>query len=306
MLSSRISRLEEWISHSTAVLDGNRVSDTRIHGEIAGLGAWTGRMAHSKPNLGNIPAFNQTEPDKTPYSDKMRGLWRAGPGMVLVGVDAEGIQLRILAHYMKDQNFIDALVHGRKEDGTDPHALNKSALGKVCRSRDDAKTWIYAWLLGAGKRKQAAILGCSVAEATRAEQNLLDKYRGLRYIKEKVLPRDAVRGYFEGLDGRYVPIPGDTPDERLHLALAGYLQNGEAIVIKRACLKFLEELRRKKISFELVNIVHDEYLIECYDKDSREIKQILCTAVEQVGEDLGLECPLSGTGKIGRTWYDVH
>lgn len=308
ILSNRVSTLDSWIKvydHTTG----------RIHGSFNGIGAWTQRMSHDKPNMGNIPKFDAKQPDKTPYSDKMRSLWIAGHGSYLVGVDAESIQLRIFGHYLNDKGFIDALVAGRKEDGTDPHSLNQRALGRVCKSRDDAKTFIYAWLLGAGLVRVSQILGCSVEEAREANDNFVEFYPGLAYLKQHVIPVDAARGYFQGLDGRYVRIWGDDDDSRAHFCLAGYLQNGEAVIMKRATQVWHPKLRAEGVPFKSVNFVHDEWQVKV-PQDMEVAKYVATTmadAIRQVGVDLGLNCPLAGSvlnahGKlaVGDNWMETH
>jgi DNA polymerase I len=220
-LEGRRSSLEEWIKH---VKD-----DGRIHGRFTHIGAWTGRMAHSAPNQANIPAaFHGTpktavETVKSEYDGRMRCLWTVEDGNYLVGTDAEGIQLRILAHLMKSDEYIHAIVSGRKEDETDIHNVNRKALGISHVTRDMAKTFIYAFLLGAGVAKVATILKVNQREAGEAIDNFMNSIQGLSDLKKKVIPHVAKRGWFRGLDGRKVPVPSE------HKALAGMLQNGEAV-----------------------------------------------------------------------------
>ena len=155
----------------------------------------------------------------------------APPKRLLVGVDAEGIQLRIFAHYINDPEFTQSLVEGKKDDKTDPHSLNQRILGSVCKSRAAAKRFIYALLLGAGISKLSEILGCNDNETQEALDRLLLRYGGFAALKQEVIPIDAKRGYFLRLDGRPVKLPGETLSSRRHLAMSGYLQNGEAAVL---------------------------------------------------------------------------
>jgi DNA polymerase I len=295
LIESRRSDLEEWINVYQP--------DGRIHGVFNPIGAWTGRMSHNSPNMANIPT------GKSAYSSEMRALWTVGNERLLVGVDAEGIQLRILAHYMNDERFTFGVTKGNKTDGTDPHTLNKHALGEVCKSRDDAKTFIYAWLLGAGLGKVSQILGCSREEAEEANENFLKYYPGLSRLKKEVIPADAERGYFRGIDGRFVQVASE------HYVLAGYLQNGESVVMKRACRMWKEKLNRERIPYWLVNFVHDEWQTETVnDLDTAiYVAETQANAIKQVGLDLGLNCPLAGSFKrddgtftIGQNWYETH
>lgn len=288
LLEARRRTLTEWLDLVTD-------EDSRIHGKFYGIGAWTHRMAHQNPNTANIPNEFDTAGKKKPYGKELRALWMAPKNRLLVGVDAEGIQLRIFAHYINDPEFTDALVKGRKDDKTDPHSLNQRILGDACRSRAAAKRFIYALLLGAGLGKLTEILGCSTAETEQALDRLLERYSGWAYLKEQVFPRDARRGWFIGLDGRRVRIPGDTEGGRKHLAMSGYLQNGEAVVMKTATLRWWQKL--EDYDAKLVNFVHDEWQVECPNdmKVALLIAQTMAQSLKDVGEDLGLKCPLAGS-----------
>jgi DNA polymerase-1 len=170
-LEGRRSSLVEWLGHCG--------DDHRIHGRFTHIGAWTGRMAHSAPNQANIPSeFHGTpksavEEVKAKYDGQFRALWGVEKGNYLVGTDAEGIQLRVLAHLMKSEEYVDAIVSGKKENETDIHNLNKKALGMSHITRDDAKTFIYAFLLGAGTAKIAQILRVNQREASQCVENFM-------------------------------------------------------------------------------------------------------------------------------------
>ena len=287
LLESRRRTLTEWLELVQP--------DGRIHGNFYGIGAWTHRMAHQKPNTANIPNEFDTAGKRKLLGKELRSLWCAPKNRLLVGVDAEGIQLRIFAHLINDPEFTRALVEGKKDDKTDPHSLNQSILGSVCKSRDAAKRFIYALLLGAGLPKLAEILGCSDVEAREALDRLLTRYTGWAFLKEQVFPKDAKRGWFIGLDGRKVRIPGDTDGTRRHLAMSGYLQNGEAVVMKLATLKWWDKL--KFLDAKLVNFVHDEWQVECPNnmEIALDIANMMSNSLKQVGEDLNLLCPLAGS-----------
>lgn len=238
----------------------------------------------------------------------MRALFIARKGYRLIGTDADGIQMRIFAHYVNDERLIKALVEGSKEDETDIHSLHKKFLGEVCRSRDEAKTFIYAWLLGAGVAKVAEILQCNVHEAKDAVDNFIQAYPGLRSLKKDKIPYDARRGYFEGLDGRLVACSSE------HLMLAGYLQNGEAIIMKGATVDWQSKLRTEGIPFRLVTWPHDEWQTEVQDDDdiAGRVSQIQIESIRRQREVLGFNLPLGGTTSThdgfigGYTWKDTH
>lgn len=302
LLSSRKGDLEEWLA-------AYHPNDGRVHGSFNSIGAWTHRASHSNPNTANIATGTSL------YAHEMRGLWTAGKDKLLIGVDADGIQLRIFAHYCRDDRLVDAILRGDKALKTDIHSVNQYALGNVCKSRDDAKTYIYAFLLGAGDAKLGAVLGCSLKEAKQARTNFLEFYPGLKALKGDQIPRDAARGYFEGYDGRLVLCDSE------HLMLAGYLQNGESVIMKKAKQIWWAKLEKEKIPFWLVNWVHDEWQTEtvnCMDT-ALYIAKTQADAIREAGEIYKVYCPLAGSYEtdhptekgvripsIGTNWTHTH
>lgn len=287
LLESRRRTLTEWL--------GLVKSDNRIHGRFLGIGAWTGRMSHQKPNTANIPNDLDTQGKKKLLGKELRSLWCAPKGRLLVGVDAEGIQLRIFAHLIDDPEFTDALVRGRKSDRTDPHSLNQRIIGDVCASRQAAKRFIYALLLGAGLWKLSQILECSESETKQALDRLLRRYAGWQRLRETVIPSDAQDGFLVGLDGRKVYIPGTTVSERKHLWMSGALQSGETVCMKTATLKFQESLN--ETGSKCVNLVHDEWQIETPNNIdlALQVARAASAALEDTGRELKLRCPLAGS-----------
>ena len=314
LLESRRRTLTEWISLVSK--DTNR-----IHGKFLSIGAWTHRMAHQKPNMANIPNSHDLDGKVKLLGSEMRSLFIAPKNRLLVGVDAEGIQLRIFAHYIDDEEFTNALVRGRKEDKSDPHSLNQRILGSICRSRAAAKRFIYALLLGAGIGKLSEILGCERGQAENALAKLMERYTGFDYLKRTTIPRDARRGWFTGLDGRHINIPGMDMGERRHLAMSGYLQSGEAIIMKKARLswkKKLDLIFPKEYNIKLVNFVHDEWQTETPNDliIAHQVAEIQCQSLVETGVELKLKCPLAGsygenhndpkTWTIGSNWKVTH
>ena len=311
-LTSRRSTLVEWIKNYNE-------TTKNIHGSFNSVGSWTHRMSHSQPNMANIPtSFYPTDPKnlsfvdevKMAYGSPFRALWQVHPEYeYLIGVDAEGIQLRVLAHYVNDPIFTHALVYGKKEDGTDAHTLNQKALGSICRTRDVAKTFIYAFLLGAGIKKLASILECSMGQAKDAVDQFLSSWAGLKSLKEDKIPYDAKKGFFTGLDNRLIRC------DSTHLMLAGYLQSGESIIMKNATVLWNKQLTEERIPYKLINYVHDEWQTKTIRdiEIAKHIADVQCESLRIVGEQLQLNCPMAGNYKadkggytIGNNWSETH
>src|SRR5665213_373865 len=149
LLSSRLADLREWIALVRSSNDGT----DRIYGTINSIGSWTMRCSHQNPNLANIPATYNRQGKLALYGKECRSLFGVPPGYKQVGVDAEGIQLRIFANLCEDEKLIKAIESGEKEKKTDVHHLNMGILLPILVTREVAKTYIYALLLGAGFAK---------------------------------------------------------------------------------------------------------------------------------------------------------
>jgi DNA polymerase-1 len=316
LLQSRVDDLTEWIDLTREAPNG----DTSIHGNFAGIGAWTHRVSHFRPNTANIPTEKPQDTAEVKELNRLlRTLWIARRGRLLVGVDADQIQLRILASYMQDERFTRALVEGDKSNGTDVHSLNVLAIGPACKGRRDAKTFIYSWLLGAGVERVAEILGCDTAPARQAREGFVEYYPGLGRFREFDLRRDARRGWFEGLDGRFIKIWGEDEDERHHYALGGYLQSGEKIVMSYAMAHrdfgWYWRFKREGIPFWLVNWVHDEWQVETVNdmETAGYISSVMADSIYLAGNYLGTKCPMKGSVNgghdqlaIGKNWLETH
>ena len=303
-LEGRRSSLVEWINQV-----GN---DDRIHGTINNIGAWTGRCAHKAPNTANIPSAFHGKPKtaveevKNQYDSHLRACWTVPSGSFLVGTDADGIQLRVLADYLwryfdADQ-YAKAIMEGKKENETDIHNVNKRALGLNHATRDMAKTFIYAWLLGAGVAKTAQILRVNQRQATEARDNFVKSIDGLAQLKNKLIPTVGDQGYFTGYDGRKVIVPST------HKALAGMLQSAESILMKHTLLRWTTQARKAGINFKLVGFIHDEYQTEVIGtrEEAEELGKIQADCMLEVGEDLGFKIPTPGSYDVGNNWLDTH
>jgi DNA polymerase I-like protein with 3'-5' exonuclease and polymerase domains len=115
LVQKRISQIESWLEAVG--------KDGRVHGKVITNGAVTGRMTHSSPNMAQIPNAGSV------YGKECRECWTVEGGNVLVGCDASGLELRMLAHYMKDGEYVKTVTEGSSKDGTDVHTQNQKAAG---------------------------------------------------------------------------------------------------------------------------------------------------------------------------------
>ena len=277
MLQKRIAQVNSWIE---AIKE-----DGRVHGKVITNGTITGRMSHQSPNMAQIPAVY------SPYGKECRALWTVNKGYKLVGVDASGLELRMLAHYMNDKDYIHEVVNG------DIHTTNQVAAG--LGSRDESKTFIYAFIYGAGSKKIGSIIGGSERDGERIKEKFLRATPSLRYLREKV-ERIAQRRWVRGLDQRKIII------RYPHAALNTLLQGAGATVMKYALTLLEEYVIRKQIkAFPVVN-VHDEFQYEVEEGRADEFGKLAVQSIINAGKQLNVRCPLNGEYKIGNNWSETH
>jgi DNA polymerase I len=283
MLQKRVAQIGSWLEE---------VKDTgRVHGSVITNGAVTGRMTHSSPNMAQVPNKG------SPYGEDCRELWIVDEGNVLVGADASGLELRMLAHYMKDDAYIKTVCEGSSKDGTDVHTQNQKAAGLA--TRDEAKTFIYAFLYGAGSEKIGKIVGGNARDGQKLIESFLSNTPALKTLRNNV-SKYASKGFVPGLDGRKIWVRSE------HSAVNSLLQGAGAIVMKQALVLLDQELRKKKVWYGFCVNVHDEWQIETKEKDGELVGKLAVQSIQKAGELLGLRCPVSGEFNIGKTWRDTH
>ena len=283
MLQKRVAQIESWLE---AVKE-----DGRVHGKVITNGAVTGRMTHSSPNMAQIPNAGSV------YGHECRECWTVEEGNVLVGCDASGLELRMLAHYMGDQGYVDTVTKGSSKEGTDVHTVNQKAAGLA--TRDSAKTFIYAFLYGAGDAKIGSIVGGSAKEGAKLKAKFLSQTPALAKLLEKI-KKSAARGFCKGLDGRNIWIRSE------HAALNSLLQGAGAIVMKKALCLFYDKIKENKWKVKLVANVHDEIQFECPPDIAELAGKAARMSIIEAGEHYKLRCPLDGEYKIGRSWRFTH
>ena len=289
LLQKRIAQIKSWLDVVQP--------DGRVHGRVITNGAVTGRMTHHSPNMAQVPSCG------SPYGEDCRDLWIVEKGYKLVGVDASGLELRMLAHYMKDDAYIYEVTQG------DIHTANQKAAGLATRAQ--AKTFIYAFLYGAGAAKIGKVVGAGAKEGQKLIDSFLENTPKLRVLREKVARISKSEGSLPGLDGRRLHIRSD------HAALNTLLQGAGAIVMKQALVILDERLSKLGVDYKFVANVHDEWQIEVEEAYADMVGKLGVQAIEAAGKylgdldevtkkPLGMRCPLTGEYKVGNSWKETH
>ena len=277
MLQKRIAQVDSW-------LDAINPETGRVHGKVLTLRTITGRMAHATPNMAQVPAVY------SPYGPECRRLWVPGNPRKqnLVGIDASSIELRMLCHYMNDPEYTEIVVSG------DIHTANQERAG--LSSRAQAKTFIYAFLYGAGAAKIGKIVDGTAADG----QDLIDKFLEATpalHTERQRVTLAAERGFIKGLDGRRLFI------RSTHAALNTQLQGAAAIVMKRGLVIFNDKLPE---GARFVANVHDEWQLEVDKPLSDMVGTLGIDSIKEAGEFYNLKCPLTGEYNVGSNWAETH
>ena len=213
----------------------------------------------------------------------------------MLGCDASGLELRCLAHYLAAWDggeYAQAVVNG------DVHTKNQEAAG--LETRNQAKTFIYAFLYGAGDEKIGSIVGGKAAEGKKLKAQFLKAIPALKKLRDAVAKK-AERGYLIGIDGRKLFIRSK------HSAVNTLLQSAGAVAVKQATILMDQEIKRRwPKRIHQVAHIHDEIQFEGYEEALREFAPITKQAFQRAGELLGFRCPLDGEYRIGRNWAETH
>ena len=276
MLQKRQGQVNSW-------LDEYNDDTGRIHARVHTMGTVTHRMSSSNPNLQQVTASGKE------YGSEMRALFTVPEDKVLVGADLSGLELRCLAHYMKDDKYTKALLT------EDIHTVNQKSAG--LETRDEAKRFIYAFLYGGGDFLIGKICGGDIKKGKEVKAKFLDNTPALKKLRASV-GRASNKGYLKALDGRRVLVRSE------HASLNFLLQSAGAIISKRAWEIF--HILADEFDYKQLGVIHDEIQIECSPEDAEAIGYLIVDAMKTTTEYYKLNCPITGTFKIGRNWNDTH
>ena len=272
--------------------------DGRLHGRVNTNGAITGRCTHSRPNMAQVPS-------KPEY----RRLFVPASGLKLVGVDASGLELRCLAHYLgkyDNGEYAEAVING------DIHWENAKAFGLAKdvaqdksnpehkAARNQAKGAIYALIYGAGNDKLGMVLGGDKSTGKKARANFEAKVPAYTALKDDVALSMESRGYLRGIDSRPLYPRSE------HAALNTLLQSAGAVIMKEACILAHQKFKVDSIDAQQVASVHDEYQFMVSPEKADLVGKIVVWAIITAGQNFNFRCPLNGEYRVGANWAETH
>ena len=285
----------------------------KMHGDIITLGTPTARCAHLRPNIAQVPKCTK------PYGKECRGLFGPRPGYVLVGVDASGLELRALGHYL---HRYDGGAYAKTVVEGDIHTENQKAFGlppgpEVRNER--AKPGIYALIYGAGdgtlgvtlypnlfgKKEAAEAAGRRARmlfrKSTKGFGQLCDVVKARCSRQTILFPLSRQRAmYLTAVDGRRLLIRSK------HSAMNALFQSLGSIAVKLATVIAGQKIIQRGLRAGLVAHIHDEMQYESHPDDATAVGKLVVESIEEAGRTLKLNVPLTGEYKIGRTWAETH
>ncbi len=270
--------VEDWIKRATTSRDG------RIHGSVNTQGTVTGRMTASQPNL------QQVSGDK-----RARSLFVPRDGWKQVGIDASGLEARLLANRMSpwdDGEFGRVVLH------EDIHTVNQQKAGLP--TRDSSKTFFYALIYGAGDDKIGKIIDKGRKEGKIIKERYLKEMPALKKLLDNCKFQVAKKGTLTLLDGREVPCRSE------HKALNVQIQGDGAMIMKVAQTLFNHLLKPYQGKYNFMGTIHDEWQLECEPDLAEEIGRLGVKAIRLAGERLGCVVDMDGEYRVGDNWSECH
>ena len=278
LLQKRSALVKAWIEACS--------EDSRVHCRYRTLGAITNRMSCVSPNLQQVPAV------RVEYGKDCRELFEAPQGRKLLDTDAAGLELRVLAHYMDDERFTREILEG------DVHTANQQMAG--LETRDQAKTFIYALLYGAGDAKIGAVVNGSAKDGAQLRARFMANMPAYKRLSEAVIHKGESVGKLKALDGRVLRVRSG------HASLNTLIQGSSAVLMKKWFMYVDYHLRRRQANAKIVAMVHDELVIESGSKDVDLAKDCVILSIRQVNKAYKLRCQLDCDVQIGNNWSEIH
>jgi DNA polymerase-1 len=273
----------------------------RIHTSFNQTVAATGRLSSSDPNLQNIPI-------RTDIGREVRRGFVADPGCVFLAVDYSQIELRVMAHFSRDEAFVTAFTKG-----IDVHKQTASVIFDVpvdevtAGMRGQAKTVNFATLYGQGPFSLARQLGISRDEARAFIDTYFERFQGVRDFLDTQVEKAKEQGYVETLMGRrrYVSeLKSGSWNIRQfgeRVAQNTPIQGTAADLMKKAMIDVQAELDEIGAGALMLLQVHDELLLEVPEGEVDRVREIVIAKMEGAVQ---LDVPLVADWGVGKNWYE--
>ena len=266
--------------------------DGKIHGSVNTMGSVSSRCSHSHPNIGQVPSV------KGFYGRECRELFYAPKGFNLLGCDVSGLEIRVVSHYLAS---FDSGSYAKTVIEGDIHEANRQATGLP--TRDQAKTFIYGLLYGAGDAKLGQIVGKDAREGKRLKDLFFKKVPAFKELRQKVFTASE-KGFLFGLDGRKVPV------RSTHSSLNTLCQSAGAIICKKWVVEFHKLMQESGFKegkdYKQVAFVHDEIQVLVKKGIEESVGDIAVQSIETAGNLLKLRVPLTGEYNYGANWAETH
>ena len=277
-------------------------AEGRIHTHFQMTATATGRLSSTEPNLQNIPVRKK-------IGEKLRKMFIANDGMVLVDADYSQIELRLLAHIADDPVMLKAF-----SDNEDIHTVTASQVFGCCvdevdsLQRSRAKAVNFGIVYGISAFSLAQDIGVSAGEARTYIDSYLEKYAGVKNYMINIVQSAKRDGFVETLYGRKRQLPELKSSNRNikafgeRIALNMPIQGTAADIMKIAMLNVHQRLHLEKPNAKLILQVHDELIVECPEDDAEAVSLILREEMEGAAK---LNVPLVAETRTGKSWYDT-
>lgn len=273
--------------------------NSRVHTQYKQMLTSTGRLSSVEPNLQNIPTRDEE-------GKKLRRIFKAEEGKVLISADYSQIELRLLAHFSNDEKMLE--IFNKDED---LHAMTASEVFGVepskvtSQMRRNAKAVNFGIIYGISEFGLSKNLKCSVYQAKRYIETYFEKFKAIKSYFENVVAQAKERGYTITLLNRKRKIPQlKSPNfmqrqfgERAAMNMP--LQGTAADIIKIAMVEVAKQL--EKTNSKLILQIHDELIIEADENEKEEVISILKTGMENACK---LAVPLIVDVGYGKSWFD--
>ncbi|HKI95065.1 MAG TPA: DNA polymerase I [Gemmatimonadales bacterium] len=274
----------------------------RIHTTFSQIGAATGRLSSSDPNLQNIPV-------RTERGREIRRCFVAQAGHKLVVADYSQIELRILAHLSADPVFLRAFAEGRdihRETAAVIFGVSVDDVTSEMRAR--AKTINFGTIYGQGPFSLSKQLGITQDEAKAFIDTYFERFAGVRAFLDQTIARAREQGYVETISGRrrYIPDINDknfnTRSFAERVAMNSPMQGSAADLIKKAMIRLHAALLDQHSAAGILLQVHDELVLEAPAAEAEAVGELVRAEMEGAER---LEVPLVVDVGIGDNWLDA-